>query len=163
MKLNFFAQKKMGMKCHPFYSWNFTHGFLKCMLLILPAIIWLFLAVFRLGFKKKFMAFCPPDFSTFPCIWRIHAWKKGEVQFHSTIDLSDKNLINLLYKLLKQSKRNELTWYIQHWLLLSKNRVSVLSATTAAIQFFRNKFFLLLVSHENKETIFYSKKHYRLK
>lgn len=33
----------------------------------------------------------------------------GKAQFHSIIDLSDKNLINLLYKLLKQSKRNELT------------------------------------------------------
>lgn len=65
----------------------------------------------------------------------------GKAQFHSFIDLSDKNLINLLYKLLKQSKRNELTWYIQHWLLLSKNWVSALSATTAVIQFFRNKFF----------------------
>ena len=32
-----------------------------------------------------------------------------KAQFHSIIDLSDKNLINLLYKLLKQSKRNELT------------------------------------------------------
>lgn len=34
---------------------------------------------------------------------------KREAQFHSTIDLSDKNLINLLYKLLKLSSRNELT------------------------------------------------------
>lgn len=33
----------------------------------------------------------------------------GKAQFHSIIDLSHKNLINLLYKLLKQSKRNELT------------------------------------------------------
>lgn len=32
-----------------------------------------------------------------------------KAQFRSIIDLSDKNLINLLYKLLKQSKRNELT------------------------------------------------------
>lgn len=65
----------------------------------------------------------------------------GKANFHSFIDLSDKNLINLLYKLLKQSKRNELTWYIQHWLLLSKKGMSALSATTAAIQFLRNKFF----------------------
>lgn len=65
----------------------------------------------------------------------------GKAHFHSFIDLSDKNLINLLYKLLKQSKRNELTWYIQHWLLLSKKGMSALSATTAVIQFLRNKFF----------------------
>lgn len=65
----------------------------------------------------------------------------GKAHFHSFIDLSDKNLINLLYKLLKQSKRNELTWYIQHWLLLSKKGMSALSATTAAIQFLRNKLF----------------------
>lgn len=81
--------------------------------------------------------------------------KKREVQFHSIIDLSDKNLINLLYKLLKQSKRNELTWYIQHWLLLSKNWMSVLSAATAVIQFFRNKFFLLLVFQEIKGPFLY--------
>lgn len=72
----------------------------------------------------------------------------GKAQFHFIIDLSDKNLINLLYKLLKQSKRNELTWYIQHWLLLYKNWMSALSATTAVIQFFRNTFFPLISSPE---------------
>lgn len=72
----------------------------------------------------------------------------GKAQFHSIIDLSDKNLINLLYKLLKQSKRNELTWYIQHWLPLSKNWTSALSTTTAVIQFFQKQVFPLIRSTE---------------